>query len=123
MRQYQPGQQFYNLIKTAIPDFVEAEYPAFVEFVTAFLHFLEQERETSQTSITPGFGPSSVSTTVTDAVGGPLYEAGKFFDYLDSATTLDEFRTHFLAKFAKEFPQYGYVSTDWFIRKIGRAHV
>ena len=118
MRQYQPGQQFYNLIKTAIPDFVEAEYPAFVEFVTAFLHFLEQERETSQTSITPGFGPSSVSTTVTDAVGGPLYEAGKFFDYLDSATTLDEFRTHFLAKFAKEFPQYGYVSTDWFIRSL-----
>ena len=118
MRQYQPGQKFYNLIKTAIPDFVEAEYPAFVEFVTAFLHFLEQERETSNTSVTPGFGPSSVSTTVTDAVGGPLYEASKFFDYLDSATTLDEFRTHFLAKFAKEFPQYGYVSTDWFIRSL-----
>ena len=69
-------------------------------------------------SVTPGFGPSSVSTTVTDAVGGPLYEASKFFDYLDSATTLDEFRTHFLAKFAKEFPQYGYVSTDWFIRSL-----
>ena len=60
MRPYQPGQEFYNLIKTAIPDFVESEYPVFVEFITAFLRFLEQERVTSTANVTPEFGPSKI---------------------------------------------------------------
>ena len=118
MRPYQPGQEFYNLIKTAIPDFVESEYPVFVEFITAFLRFLEQERVTSTANVTPEFGPSTQAVTVTDTLGGPLYEARKLADYRDTATSLDEFRTHFLAMFAKSFPEYSYVSTEWFVRSL-----
>lgn len=118
MRPYQPGQQFYNLIKTAIPDFVESEYPVFVEFITAFLRFLEEERTTSTETVLPQFGPPSTTVTVTDALGGPLYEARKLVDYRDTATSLDEFRERFFAMFASEFPQYTYVSTDWFVRSL-----
>ena len=118
MRPYQPGQQFYNLIKTAIPDFIESEYPDFVKFITAFLEFLEQERTTSTELVRPEFGPAERNVTVTDTLGGPLYEARKLADYRDTATSLDEFRERFFAMFATEFPQYSYLTTDWFVRSL-----
>ena len=122
MREYQPGQEFYNIIKTAIPDFVESEYPVFVEFISAFLRFLEEERVTTTTTIVPSFGPSNVSVTTTETLGGSLYEARKLLDYRDTQTTLDEFRVQFLSMFAKNFPQYGYLSTDWFIRSLRKFY-
>jgi len=118
MRAFQPGQEFYNIIKTAIPDFVESEYPLFVEFISAFLQFLEQERTTTTSTIVPSFGPANLAVTTTETLGGPLYEARKLLDYRDTQTTLDEFRVQFLSMFAKNFPQYSYLPTDWFVRSL-----
>ena len=191
MRPYINGQDFTHLIKTAIPDFAESEYPVFVEFVTAFIRFLEEERTTSPRTITSVYGPgetlltgtvsnttpttltgtgtlftselvagqsillggnttviirstensiandtfltletapttavsnvsiASVETANTTTVyGGPLYEARRLMEYRDSATTLDEFKTQFVGMFAKNYPQYTHISTDWFVRSL-----
>lgn len=122
MRPYQPGQEFYNIIKTAIPDFVESEYPVFVEFISAFLRFLEQERQTTTEAIVPSFGPANLSVTTTQTLGGSLYEARKLLDYRDSQTSLDEFRVQFMSMFAKNFPQYSYLPTDWFVRSMRKFY-
>jgi hypothetical protein len=55
MRPYTDGESLYNIIKTAIPNFAEADYPLFVEFVSAYLRFLEQKR-TFIAEIFPDFG-------------------------------------------------------------------
>ena len=65
MRPYINGQDFTHLIKTAIPDFAESEYPVFVEFVTAFIRFLEEGRTTSTSAITPAYGPRETLLTGT----------------------------------------------------------
>jgi hypothetical protein len=196
MRPYINGQDFTHLIKTAIPDFAESEYPVFVEFVTAFIRFLEEGRTTSTSAITPAYGPretlltgtvtgiantsaltgtgtlftielvagqtillggtttaiigstetaianneflelasalttgvsnvsiaSAVSANTTTVYGGPLYETRRLLEYRDSATTLDEFKTQFMGMFAKNYPQYAHVSTDWFVRSLHDFH-
>ena len=195
MRPYINGQDFTHLIKTAIPDFAESEYPVFVEFVTAFIRFLEEGRTTSTRAITPEYGPretlltgtvsntsptaltgtdtlfttelvagqtirlggtttavigstetaiandtflelastlttgvsnttiaSAISANTTTVYGGPLYETRRLLEYRDSATTLDEFKTQFMGMFAKNYPQYAHVSTDWFVRSLHDFH-
>src|SRR5579872_7290490 len=109
MRAFIEGQSFYNIIKQTIPDFVDHEYPQFVEFVRAFLQFLENKRVTAPTTITPEFG-GTTTIQETTSLGGPVYEARKMLEYRDAATTLDEFASHFNAMFAKNFPQYTYLS-------------
>ena len=95
MRSFQDGQDFTHLIRTAIPDFAESEYPLFVEFVSAYIRFLEQTRTFSANVITPEYGPAPTAKVVTAEMGGPLYEARKFLDYRDTITTLDEFKERF----------------------------
>ena len=118
MRPFQPGQDFRHLLKTAIPEFVESEYPVFVEFLTAFVRFLEQERQTHTETIHPRYGDDAITQTVTDAYGGPLYESRKLLSYRDTQTSLDDFRAQFMAMFAKNFPQYGYISTDLLVQSL-----
>jgi hypothetical protein len=119
MRPFIKGESFYNVIARAIPDFAETEYPLFVEFVTAFLRFLEQERTFTTEHIYPEYGTTTDSTVqVTDQLGGPLFEARKLLEYRDADSSLDEFKTHFLAMFGKSFPTYQYVPTDLFIRSL-----
>jgi hypothetical protein len=119
MRPFVPGESFYNLIRAAIPDFVESDYPLFVEFVTTYLRFLEQARVLETTNVFPEFGTaanSSVQTTAT--LGGPLYETRKFLSYRDTICTIDDFKSHFLSMFASKFPQYSYVPLDFFVRSL-----
>jgi len=119
MRPYQPGQSLQNIIQTAVPDFVEAEYPLFVEFLTAFCRFMEQERVLEDREVFPEYGTAAndvIKTTTT--LGGPVYEARKLLEYRDISTTLDEFQKHFLGMFAKHFPQYSYVPADILIRSL-----
>lgn len=118
MRPFEPGQNFKNLLRTSLPDFVESEYPQFVEFLNTFVQFLEQERTTETQEIIPAYGPPSVNTTVTTTLGGPLYETRRILTNRDTATSADEFRQRFMAMFAQNFPQYSYADTDWFIRSL-----
>lgn len=119
MRPFVKGESFYNIIKTAIPNFVESDYPLFMEFVTAYLRFLESPRTFTTKTVYPEFGQVANSTViVTDQLGGPLYEARKFLEYRDVSSTLDEFKGHFLTTFAKSFPQYSYVPLDYFVRAL-----
>jgi hypothetical protein len=119
MRPYQEGQSLYNLIQTAIPDFVETDYPLFMEFMQVYLHFLEQRRTFTSTTIEPIYGVVPDGTiSVTDVLGGPLYESRKLLDYLDVESTLDEFKSHFLNSFGKSFPQYSYVPLDVLVRSL-----
>ena len=71
MRPYANGESLNNIIGTAIPGFVSTEYPLFMEFLQAFVRFLEDTE-------------------------GPAYKTRKFLDYRDISTTLDEFVPHFL---------------------------
>lgn len=118
MRPFDSGQNFQNLLRTSLPDFVESEYPQFVEFIHTFVQFLEQERTTETQSIIPAYGPPSVNTTVTTALGGPLYETRRILTNRDTMTAADEFRQHFMSMFAQNFPQYSYADTDWFVRSL-----
>jgi hypothetical protein len=123
MRTYTEGENLYNLIRTAVPDFVESEYPLFIEFVTAFLKFLEQRRVVDETTLAPEYDPTLTvrkQTTVTH--GGPAYEARKLLDYRDISTSLDEFTNHFLAMFGKEFPQYSHVPADMLIHSLRKFY-
>jgi hypothetical protein len=119
MRPYQPGENLYNLIKTAIPNFVEAEYPAFVEFVATFVRFLESQRTFGTKTVYPEYGTVANSTVSTTAeFGGPLYEARKLLEYRDTAQTLEDFKSHFLAMFANAFPQFSYLPLDIFVQSL-----
>ena len=93
MRPYANGESLNNIIGTAIPGFVSTEYPLFMEFLQAFVRFLEDTE-------------------------GPAYKTRKFLDYRDISTTLDEFVPHFLDMFAKKFPQYPMIPRDLFVRSL-----
>jgi len=112
MRPFNEGESFVNFVKSAVPDFVEADYPLFVEFVKAFVSFLEQSRTTESADTFPDFGTHPTAVTTTTQLGGPLYEARKFFDYRDIETTLDEFIVHFMAMFGKDVPIYSWIPKD-----------
>jgi hypothetical protein len=117
MRPYVPGQSLYNLIKSAIPEFTETEYPLFIEFITAFLRFLEQKRTFTPTDIFPQFGaPGTIQTTVT--AGGPAYEARKLLEYRDAKTTLDEFTKNFLDMFGQGFPTHTFVDANTLLKGL-----
>lgn len=119
MRPYANGESSYNLIRSAIPNFVEADYPLFVEFVSAFLRFLEQPRTFEAQTVTPDYGALANSTvTATTTLGGSFYEARKLLEYRDAGSTLDEFKSHFLSMFGKNFPQFSHISTDLFIQSL-----
>lgn len=119
MRPFNQGESFFHLIKQAIPNFIEADYPLFVEFVTAYLRFLEQPRTFTTTTITPEFGTTPTGTIdLTDDLGGSLFESRKLLEYRDVDSSLNEFKSHFLAMFAKNFPQYQYVPTDLLVRAL-----
>jgi len=119
LRPYQVGENFYNLIKTAIPNFVEADYPLFIEFVSAYLRFLETHRTFEQKSIYPEYGASQNRTVnLTQTLGGTSYELRKLLDYRDTESTIDEFKTHFLAMFAKNFPHYNHIPLDLFVQSL-----
>jgi hypothetical protein len=119
MREYVQGESLYNLIKTAIPNFVETDYPVFVEFLTSYIRFLERKRTFTDIEVFPDFGNVPNDTiAVTNTVGGALYESRKILEYRDVATTIDEFKTHFLAMFAKNFPQYSYVPLDVLVKSL-----
>lgn len=123
MRTYTEGENLYNLIRTAVPDFVEAEYPLFIEFVTAFLKFLEQRRVVDEVDITPEYDASlTVRKQTTTTHGGPAYEARKLLDYRDVSSSLDEFTNHFLAMFGKEFPQYSHVPVDMLVHSLRKFY-
>lgn len=117
MRPYLEGQDFTNIIRAAIPDFVESEYPLFVAFVEAYLRYLEQPRTFEQTSVVPQYGNTQTVMT-TSSYGGALYEARKLLEYRDSETTIEDFRTQFMSMFGKNFPVYAYVPTDWVVRTL-----
>jgi hypothetical protein len=113
MRPYLPGQGLYNIIQTAIPGFVNSDYPLFVEFLTTFAQFLEQKRTFVSKPVYPQYGVVANNIVqATSTLGGPFYEARKFLEYVDTRSTLDEFKSHFLNAFAQHFPQYTYVSLD-----------
>jgi len=117
MQPFNPGQDFNALIRTAIPDIVEEEFPLFVEFISAYLRFLEQRRTFTTDTIQPQFGPQQ-EQIVTDTVGGPLYETRKLLEYRDSETTLEDFRQQFLSMFAKNMPAYSYITLDALVRSL-----
>jgi hypothetical protein len=81
--------------------------------------FLEQKRTFVNKAVFPDFGlvPGGIVQD-TAALGGPLYEARKLLEYRDVSTTLDEFKDHFLDMFAKNFPNYSYVSLDLFVTAL-----
>ena len=119
MKPFVQGESFYNLIARAIPDFAESEYPLFLEFVSAFLRYLEQARTFEDRTVYPEYGTSPNSVIqVTTTVGGPLYETRKLLEYRDTDSSLAEFKTHFLSMFGKNFPTYHYVSTDQFVQSL-----
>lgn len=119
MRSFTKGESFYNVIKQAIPSFVESDYPLFLEFVTAYLRFMEAPRTFGPKTVYPEFGQVANSTIqVTTQLGGPLYEARKMLEYRDVATSIEDFRSHFLGMFAKSFPNYTYVPLDYFVRSL-----
>lgn len=93
MRPYVNGESLNNIIGTAVPEFIHVEYPLFVEFLKAFVRYLEDTE-------------------------GPAYKTRKFLEYRDISTTLDEFVPHFLDMFAKKFPQYPQIPYDLFVRSL-----
>lgn len=119
MRPYTEGESLLNLIKSAIPDFVDTDYPLFMEFVGAYMRFMEERRAFTDAAALPEYGVVANSMVqVTETLGGSFYEARKLLDYRDAATTLDEFRAHFLSMFAKDFPSYSYVPLDTLVRSL-----
>jgi hypothetical protein len=119
MRPYLPGQDFYNLIETAVPEVIRAEYPMFVDFLKLFLTYLEQERVTANTTVMSEYGALANNQIVTTvSLGGVSYEMRKFLEYRDVSTTLDEFVPHFLQMFAKNWPQHTYVTPDQFVTTL-----
>ena len=119
MRPYQPGQDFYNLIETAVPEVIRAEYPMLVDFLKLFLTYLEQERTFEEKTINSEYGSlanNQVLTTV--APGGVSYEMRKFLEYRDISTTIDDFVPYFLQMFAKNWPQHTYISPDQFVSTL-----
>lgn len=119
MRPYTEGENLYNLIRQTIPSFVEADYPLFIEFMTAYLRFLEEKRVLVPKNVYPEYGSVPESTVMaTETLGGSFYETRKLLEYLDVQSTLDEFKTHFLNAFGENFPQYQYVSLDFLVRSL-----
>lgn len=119
MRRYQQGEDLYNLVDAAIPEFARAEYPVFVDFVKLFLLYLERERTFTETTVSSEYGTLvNNQVLVTDALGGTAYEMRKFLEYRDIDTTLDEFVPHFLQMFAKHFPRRTFIDPQQFITTL-----
>jgi len=119
MQPYVTGQDLFNVIQKALPDFVEAEYPVFVQFVDTFLHFLEQPRVMEATEVHPTYGSIENSTVLNTAtLGESAYELRKLQEYRDICCTLDEFRPHFLQMFAKNWPQRTHIPADLFVHSL-----
>lgn len=119
MRPYRAGESFYNIIKRAVPDFVESEYPTFVEFIEAYLRFLEAQRTFTTETVRPDYGTAGNNVVqTTDEVGGPAYETRKLQEYRDVSTTLDEFRSHFVNMYAKSWPQRQNIPLDLFVHSL-----
>lgn len=119
MRPFREGESLRNLIESAVPGFVSAEYPLFIEFVQCYLRFLEQSRVMETVTVAPEFGQTGAQTVQeTTTLGGTVYETRKLLEYRDAATTLDEFSTHFLNMFAKNFPRYAHIPQDLLIRSL-----
>ena len=119
MRPFFPGQSLFNIIQSKLPDFVIAEYPAFVEYVTAFARFLEQPRITVPQTVYPEYGVAANSTVqVTQTLGGPVWEGRNLLVYRDADSALDEFKSHFLAMFGDGFPAFEYIPTGLLIDSL-----
>ena len=121
MRPYNDGESLGNIIGAAVPGFVSADYPLFVEFIQAYLRFLEEKRVFTTSNVYPEYGTdANTAKTIqsTAKVGGTVYETRKFLEYRDIDTTLDEFTTHFLTMFAKNFPRYAYVPSSVLVRSL-----
>lgn len=116
MRRYQQGEDLFNLIDTAIPEFARAEYPVFVDFLKLFLTYLERERTFTEQTVSSEYG-TLVNNQVltTDELGGTSYEIRKFLEYRDVDTTLDDLVPHFLQMFAKNFPRRTFISPQRFV--------
>jgi hypothetical protein len=117
MRPFKQGESPLNLIRQALPDFVEADYPLFVEFVSAFIRFLDQQRVTVATPSFPDFGAAGTIITTTK-VGGPLNEARHVLDYRDASTTIDEFISHFIEMYGKSFPHNSFVTPNHLVQSL-----
>lgn len=120
MRPFNPGEDFQNIITTALPGFVKADYDTFVEFIKSFAAFLDVPRTFTTEQVFPEYGQTqnTVTQQITTAFGGPAYEIRKLLEYKDIATSLDEFKAYFLSMFAKNFPQFSYVPADLLIRSL-----
>ncbi len=119
MRPYANGENFYNLIHTALPDFTEAEYPLFVQFIESFLAYYEQSRTTREDAVYPEYGESAgVTQSVTTAYGLPGSEIRRLMSYRDVDSSIDEFTSHFMAMFAKNFPQHTYIPPALLVRML-----
>lgn len=119
MRPFFPGQSLFNIIQSKLPDFVIAEYPAFVEYVTAYARFLEQPRVMVPQTVYPEYGTAANGTVqVTQTFGGPVWEGRNLLVYRDADTSLDEFKSHFLAMFGPGFPAFEYIPTGLFIDSL-----
>lgn len=119
MRPFKEGESLQNIIQTAIPDFVEADYPLFVEFVKAYCRFVERERTLTTELVYPEYGAASNTTTqVTETYGGPAYEGRKLLEYRDVATSLDEFKDRFMAMFGKNLPRHAYIPTELLVKSL-----
>jgi len=73
-------QKISLLIQDQLPDFVQADYPAFINFIKAYYEWMEQ-------------------TT------GVTYSTRKLLDYADVDETTDEFLQYFKTKFLPYFPE------------------
>lgn len=113
MRPYKPGEDLFNLLQRKLPDFVQSEFPIFVEFVNTFAHYLESPRTFANTTVSTQYGAvanNTVQTTIEP--GGSSYELRKLLEYRDIQTTLDEFTSHFLNMYARSFPRHTHISAD-----------
>jgi hypothetical protein len=119
MRPYLPGEDFFNLIETAIPEFARAEYPVLLDFIKLFLTYLEQERTFTEKSVASEYGTLvNNQVLVTDTLGGTSYEIRKFLEYRDVDSTLDELVPHFLQMYAKNFPQRTFIDPGQFVATL-----
>lgn len=86
-------------IRELLPDFIDAEYPAFVQFLRAYYEWMEQASET-------------------------LGIANRLVSYRDIDSTLDEYVQHFRAQFLTSLPADAVVSPERlavYVRELYRA--
>ena len=73
-------QKISLLVQDQLPDFVQSDYPAFVNFIKAYYEWMEQ-------------------------TSGVTYSTRKLLDYADVDETTDEFLQYFKTKFLPYFPE------------------